>query len=112
MKTLKALKITSILNSIFCIFCVASTVCFAINRYYDIRAFFSVGKFMTYGWIINPVGIVSFVVCLVLFLTERKNQEAKKAIGKKWIWIFIWPVVTTVFYITAGGLMVVLTGGV
>ncbi|MBE6639828.1 MAG: hypothetical protein E7616_10390 [Ruminococcaceae bacterium] len=112
MKTLKALKITSILNSIFCILCIASTVCFAVNHYYNLRDFFSVGMILVYGWIINPVGIVSFFVCLVLFLIERKNQASKQAIGKKWIWIFIWPIVTTVFYITAGGLMVVLTGGV
>ena len=112
MKTLKALKITSILNSIFCIFCIASTVCFAVNHYYNLRDFFSVGMLLVYGWIINPVGIVSFFVCLVLFLIERKNQESKQAMGKKWIWIFVWPIVTTVFYLTAGGLMVVLTGGV
>ena len=112
MKTLKALKITSIFNGIFCFFCIASTVCFAINRYFDIRAFFSVGMFLTYGWIINPIGIVSFIICLILFLTERKSPEAKQVIGMKCIWFFIWPIVTTVFYITAGGLMVVLTGGV
>ena len=112
MKTLKALKITSILNGIYCFFCIASTVCFAINHFYNLWNFFSIGIILVYGWMINPVGIVSFIVCLTLFLTERKNFEAKQAIGKKWIWIFIWPIVTTVFYIGAGVLMVVLTGGV
>ena len=112
MKTLKALKITSILNGVFCFFCTSSTVCFAINRYYDIRAFFSVGMFLTYSWIINPVGIVSFVVCLSLFLSERKNQEAKQIIGKKFIWIFVWPAITTVFYFIAMGFLVETTGGV
>ena len=112
MKTLKALKITSILNGIFCFFCIASTVCFAINRYFDIRAFFSVGMILTYGWIINPIGIISFIVCLSMFLSERNNQEAKQVIGKKWIWIFVWPVVTTVFYVSAIIFLVSLTGGV
>lgn len=111
MKTLKALKITSVLNSIFCILCVASTVCFAINYYYNLYDFFSVGMLLLYGWVINPSGIVSFIICLRLYLTERKSQEAKQTLGMKWIWIFIWPVVTTVFYVTAGVLMVVLTGG-
>ena len=112
MKTLKALKITSILNGIFCFFCIASTVCFAINRYFDIRAFFSVGDILIYGWIINPIGIVSFIICFSLFLTERKNQEARKAMGKKWIWVFAWPIITTLLYLIAGSLTVAFTGGV
>ena len=107
MKTLKALKITSVLNGIFCFFCIASTVCFAINRYFDIRAFFSVGRLLVYGWIINPVGIVSFIICFKLFLTERKSPEAKQVIGMKWIWIFVWPIITTVLYLYAGGSMAV-----
>ena len=112
MKTLKALKITSVLNGIFCFFCIASTVCFAINRYFDLRAFFDAANILVYGWIINPVGIISFVVCLVLFLIERKASEAKQVIGKKWIWIFIWPIVTTVLYLAAAVLTVAFTGGV
>ena len=112
MKTLKALKITSILNGIFCFFCIASTVCFAITRYYDSNLFFSIGNILIYGWIINPVGIVSFVVCLSLFLSERKKQEAKGVLGRKWVWIFIWPIITTIIYLTAGGLTVAFTGGI
>ena len=112
MKTLKALKITSILNGIFCFFCVASTICFAITRYFDSDLFFSIGNILIYGWIINPIGIVSFIICFSLFLTERKNQEARKAMGKKWIWVFAWPIITTLLYLIAGGLTVAFTGGV
>lgn len=112
MKTLKALKVTSILNGIFCFFCVASTVCFAINRFFDIRAFFSIGNILIYSWIINPIGIVSFIICLSLFLTERKKQEAKKAMEKKWILMFAWPIITTLLYLIAGGLTVAFTGGI
>lgn len=112
MKTLKVLRITSILNGIFCFFCIASTVCFAINRYFDLRVFFDIANILVYCWIINPVGMISFVICLVLFLVERKDPEAKQAMEKKWIWIIIWPVITTVLYLTAGALTVAFTGGV
>lgn len=112
MKTLKALKITSILNGIFCFCCVASTVCFAITRYFNSSLFFGIANVLIYGWIINPIGIISFIVCLSLFLTERKDQKAKQAIGKKWFWVFIWPVITTLFYLIACGLTVAFTGGV
>ena len=112
MKTLKAIKITTILNSIFCFFCIASSVCFAISYFFDLRVFFDIANILVYGWIINPVGIISFVICLVFFLIEHKDSEAKQAIGKKWVWIFIWPVITIVFYLTAAVLIVVFTGGV
>ncbi len=112
MKIIKALKITSILNGIFCFFCIASTICFAINCYFNLRVFFDIANILVYGWIINPVGIISFIICLVLFLGERKHPEAKQAMEKKWVWIFIWPVITTVLYLTAAVLTVVFTGGV
>ena len=87
MKTVKALKITSVLNSIFCLFCIASTICFAVNRYFDLRVFFDIANILVYGWVINPVAIISFVVCLVLFICEHKESEAKQVMGKKWVWI-------------------------
>lgn len=112
MKTVKALKITSVLNSIFCFLCIASTVCFAVNRYFELRVFFDIATILVYGWIINPSGIISFIVCLALFLRERKSQKAKQTMGKQWIWIFIWPIITTVLYLTAGICTVAFTGGV
>ena len=112
MKTLKALKITSILNGIFCFFCVASTVCFAITRYYDSNLFFSIGNILICGWMINPIGIISFVICLPLFLAERKEQEARNAMGRKWIWVFVWPIITTLLYLVSSILTVAFTGGV
>ncbi len=112
MKTLKALKITSILNGIFCFFCVASTVCFAITRYYDSNLFFSIGNILLYGWMINPIGIISFVICLPIFLAEGKEQEARNAMGRKWIWVFVWPIITTLLYLVSSILTVAFTGGV
>ena len=112
MKTLKALKITSILNGIFCLFCIASTVCFAINRYYDIRSFFDAANILIYGWLVNPVAPISFIICIILFLIERKQPENRQLMGKKWVWIFAWPVITFLFYFTAMILTVAFTGGV
>ena len=112
MKTLKALKITSILNGIFCLCCVVSIVFFALNHYYDIYTFFGFGILLSYGWITNPVGIISFVICLSFYLAERKSPESREIIKRKWVWIFIWPIITTIFYVIGGGLFVIFTGGV
>ncbi len=109
MKTLKALKITSILQILYCFFCIVSNVCFALSNYFD-DIFFSIGMFSLYCWATNPVGIISFIVCLRLFLRERKLPDAKQIIGKKWIWIYVWPVITTLFWVIGGGIMVQLTG--
>ena len=112
MKTAKALKITSVLNGIFCFFCIASTICFAVYRYFDLRVFFDIANLLIYGWVNNPIGIVSFIICMTLFLADRKSPEANQVMGKKCIWIFIWPIITTVLYLIAGVLTVMLTGGV
>lgn len=63
-------------------------------------------------WIANPVAIISFCICLSTYLEERKQPNVKEKIGKKWMWIFAWPLITTVFYLVSSGLFVVLTGGV
>lgn len=117
MKTLRALRITSILNSIFCLFCVASTVCFAISNYAithnsDWVTPFEIANILIYGWVANPVALISFIICIIFFLIERKQPENKQLIKKKWIWIFVWPIITTFFYFAALMLTVAFTGGV
>ena len=112
MKTLRALRITSVLQIIFCLFCIASLTCFAIYRWYDIDLLFYIGGLLVYGWMINPISIISFVICLFCFLPERKDPEARQIMGKKWIWVFIWPVITTLVWLFGGVVFVSLTGGV
>ena len=112
MKTLKLLKITSILQIIFCLLCIASTVCFAIASVFDWRPAFEAANFLVPFWLINPVAPISFLICLPCFLIERRNPESRAIIGRKWIWIFLWPVITTLMYLTAGVLIVPFTGGV
>ncbi len=112
MKTLKCLKITSILQCIFCAICIACISCFAISRWFDSRLFFDIGNILAAGWIFNPIGIISLVLCLCMFLIEVWNPAERQRIGAKWIWIFVWPVITTVMYVLSGGSLVFFTGGV
>ncbi len=111
MKTIKWLKISIILQSIYAFFCIFSTICFTINRYLGIYKFFSLGMISTYGWIINPTGILTIVLGLSFYFFEKNKEDAKKVIGKKWVWFIVLFVIDTLLYITCGGLMVVLTGG-
>lgn len=112
MKTIKWLKTTIVLQSIFAFFCIASSLCFAINRYFDLRVFFSLGNILVYGWLINPIGLISVVVGFILFFSEKSNDENRKIIGKKWIWFIVFFIIDILLYLTAGMLLVVFTGGV
>ena len=112
MKTIKWLKTTIVLQSIFAFFCIASSLCFAINRYFDLRVFFSLGNILIYGWLINPIGLISVVVGFTLFFSEKSNDENRKIIGKKWIWFIVFFIIDILLYLTAGMLLVVFTGGV
>ena len=112
MKTIKWLKTSIVLQSIFAFFCIASSLCFAINRYFDLRILFTLGNILIYGWIINPIGLISVVVGLVLFFSEKSNNEHCKIIGKKWIWFIVFLVIDILLYLTAGVLTVAFTGGV
>ena len=112
MKTLKALKITSILQIIYCVYCFVPIICLLIGGGSPVSLLTDISILLFSFVAINPIAIICFIICLSYFLAERKNPKQRQLIGKKWIWIFIWPIVTTIFHITAGGLMVVLTGGV
>ena len=112
MKTLKALKTAAIWNCVFCFSWVLSTACLVIDEYYDISFFFSFGIIFIYGWMVNPFPIISCFRCLKVYLKERQNPYYEHVIGRKWIWIFIWPIITTILWIIGGGLFVKFTGGV
>ncbi len=112
MKTLKALKTATIWNCIFCFSCILSTVCFAIDEYYNASLLFSIGFLFVYGWMVNPFAIISCYWCLKAYLSEHKDPDYKQIIGRKWVWIFIWPIITTALWFLGGGLFVKFTGGV
>lgn len=112
MKTLKALRITSILNGVYCFCCILFSVCLTINQHYSIGIMKTIGVIAAFGWLLNPTPLVAFAINVVFFSEERQSSEARQVIGKKHIWIFIWPAITTLFFFVALGFLVGITGGV
>ena len=112
MRTIKWLKTSIVLQSIFAFFCIAASLCFAINRYFDSSIFFTLGNILIYGWIINPIGLISVIVGLAHFFSEKNNNENRKIIGKKWIWFIAFFVIDILLYLTSAVLTVAFTGGV
>ena len=98
MKTLKALKITSVLQIIYCIYCLIPVICLTISKGSPVSLLTDISILLFYFVVINPIAIISFIICLSYFLAERKKPEERQQIGKKWIWIFIWPIITTCFW--------------
>ncbi len=112
MKTLKALKAITIWNCIFIFSCIISIICLAVNHYYNTNVLSLIGTLFVYGWMVNPIPLILCIRCLKLYLTERKNETTKQIIGWKWIWLFVWPIITTTLWWLGGGLFVKFTGGV
>ena len=94
----------TVLQIIYLVSCVVSTVFFAINRYCDIRLFFDLGVIITYGWMVNPVGILSLVTGITTGIVRNRQRG--------WLQCIFWFVVDLVLFFVVGGLMVEFTGGV
>ena len=103
MKTLKSLKVTSIIQGIFCVYYL---LCFAFvvigNTIGPISlaniVLFLFFYFTYYSIIVAPI---CFAVNLSYFLKDRKDPEQRKFIGKKWVWIFVWPIILLAFFFIA-----------
>ena len=95
MKTLKALKITSIIQAIHCFLCLAIIGCIFLGVSLDLDILASIAFLLLYGTAELSMCIppACFIVNLVHFLKDRKDPEQRKLIGKKWIWIFVWLIV-------------------
>ncbi len=94
MKTMKSLKITSVIQGIYCVGGIVALVMLAVH---DMlvgtgieQQFILFGLMLCFFSVINPVGIICFVVNLVIFLLERRDLEQRKKIGGYWVFIPIW----------------------
>lgn len=98
MKTKKALILTSVFQVLYCNGCIGTVLGFALARYYHLSLFFTLAEVGLATLVFNPTGLICFIVCLCIWLKERKDPKAREDIGRRWIWIFLWLAITTVFY--------------
>ena len=101
MKTLKALKITSVIQGIYCTYCLLSTLLIIIGTSIGPIILANTMLFLFYYTLEFSILIIPicFIVNLKFFIEERKSPEQRNVIGKKWIWIFIWPIIAIVCFI-------------
>ena len=112
MKTLKALKITSLLQAIYCVYCFVPIVFLAIGDSSGIFVYSKIGMHLFALAVFVPIVPVSFIVCLCILISEIRSAEQRRIIGSKWLWIIAWPLITTTALIVSGMLLIYYTGGV
>ncbi len=112
MKTMRWLKISVVLQAIFVFFSVASILCFGINHYFDTRILGSIGEILAQFWILNPVAPVTLIVGLILYFAEKRDEENRLKIGRKWLWFIVLFAFDVLLYLTSAVLLVALTGGI
>ena len=100
---MKSLKVTSVLQGIYAVGAVVGLICMGM---FDMlqgtgseMQFFMFGAMLAFLSIINPVGIICFIVNLVIFLIERRDPEERKRIGGYWVFIPIWLAACTVLWL-------------
>lgn len=101
MKTLTSLKITSAVQALYCIYCLLSTLLIIVGVRIGPVILANVMLIIFYSTVEFSIFIMPacFVVNLVFFIIERQYPQQRAILGKKWIWIFVWPVIVTVFFL-------------
>ena len=100
MKTTKALKTTSIIQIAFCVYYLLSFLLIVIGTNWGPIALANIALFLFYFFTCYSIIIIPicFFINLGFFISDCHNPEQKKLLGKKWIWIFVWPVITAACY--------------
>ena len=112
MKTLKALKITSLLQAFYCVYCFVPIIFLAIGDSSGMFVYSKIGMHLFELAVFVPIVPVSFIVCLCILISEIRSPEQSRIIGSKWLWIIAWPLITTTALIVSGMLLIYYTGGV
>ena len=112
MKTLKALKITSVLQAFYCVYCFVPIIFLAIGDSSGMFVYSKIGMHLFELAVFVPIVPVSFIVCLCILISEIRSPEQSRIIGSKWLWIIAWPLITTTALIVSGMLLIYYTGGV
>lgn len=73
---------------------------------------FVVAKATVYLWIMNPMVLLVSAAVVKTYLKERRDEEKRKAIGKRWTSMFSWNLVAMIAWMITGLCIVLITGGV
>ena len=103
MRTTDSIKVTSIVQITLSIYYLISILFVVIGTnggpiFLANIVLFLFYLFTWYSIIIVPI---CFFINLYCFLKGRKDPKQKELVGKKWIWIFVWPVITTALFLVS-----------
>lgn len=105
------LKVFTVLQVVYLLFCLSSIALFAVNRYGEAAWAFSVANVLVPFWALNPVGLLSLAAG-IWYLIMRGDPELSRVIGRKWLWFVGGFLFDVLLFLACGVLLVLFTGGV
>lgn len=123
-QALKTIKCMNILNGIYVFVCLISMLGSSMNllQYKAAEhnlmlaniceALFPVGPFGVILATLIPFGPVAWIVGIVHYILNCKKADYQASIGKKWIWLIVWPFLDVCLWMGAVCALVGFTGGV
>lgn len=111
MDTLKLIKQAKLHFIIFACACIISNFGFYLNHVIPKDLFFGIGLYGMLLWAINPLPLIYSLKGLLRFRMDRKCEDNRTIIGRKWLVLPSILLGSTVLYCVSAGIMVALTGG-
>jgi hypothetical protein len=96
---------------IFTCACIISNIGFFLNYIMPKDIFFGIGLYSMLLWAINPLPLIYSVKGLLHYYKDRKDEDNRTIIGRKWMLLPAILIVSIALYCISACVMVSLTGG-
>ena len=111
MNTLKWIRKCKKHFLIFALACAVSNSGFYLNYVMPKDLFFGIGLYSMLLWAVNPLPLIYSVKGLLHYCRDRKDEDYRTIIGKKWLALPAILLISVILYYLSAGIMVALTGG-
>ncbi len=103
MKTLKALKITGIIQGVYLSYCFITFIMIILGDMLNSPVLLQLGTKLIFPFFATIEMFACFIpICFFInlgfYLDDRKNAEQKALIGKKWVWIIVSPCLALILF--------------
>ena len=111
METLKMYKKARLHFLVFACGCVISNFGFFLNRIMPRNLYLGIGLYSMLLWSVNPLPLLFSVKGLLHYCKNRKDEDTRTIVGKKWIALPAILLASVILYCLSAEIMVTLTGG-
>lgn len=121
---MKSIKCMNILNFIYAALCLLSVLgssmnflAYALEDCNETLAnicdfIFPIGPLGMMVVTFVPLGAVGWLIGVIHHFANARNEEYRRCLGRKRIWLIVWPILIPLLWLAACGALVGFTGGV